>query len=78
MNWKEAGKFFSHGLEEIICRRKYIKEIILSIWSSHGNKNSPGYIACNLQIDGIIHRFNSLIKIPNEVNFFPKQQLNHG
>ena len=22
------------------------KEVILSIWSSHGNKNSPGYIAC--------------------------------
>ena len=34
------------------------KEVILSIWASQGNKNSPGYIVCNLQVDGrIIHRF---------------------
>ena len=54
------------------------KEVIISIWSSQGNKNSPGYIACNLQVDGIIHRFHCLIKIPNGGRFFPKQQLNRG
>ena len=33
-------------------------------------KVSPGYIVCNLQIDGIIHRLYCLIKIPNKGSFF--------
>ena len=35
-------------------------------------QNSPGYIACNLQVDGIIHRFYCLIKISNRGGFFSK------
>ena len=49
------------------------KEVILNIWSFHGNKNSPGYIACNLQVDGIIHRFYCFkIKITTGGKFFSK------
>ena len=33
-------------------------------------KISPGYIACNLQIDDIIHHLYCLIKIPNKGRFF--------
>ena len=36
-------------------------------------KISPGYIACNLQIDGISHRLYCLIKIPNKCRFFSKK-----
>ena len=36
-------------------------------------KISPGYIVCNLQIDGIIHHLYCLIKIPNKGRFFSKK-----
>jgi len=49
---KEAEKFFSLEKETIFCLKTYIKEINLSIWSSHRNKNSPGYSTCNLHMDG--------------------------
>ena len=49
---RRQGDFFSLGEETVSCLRKYIKEISLSIWSFHRNKNSPGYRACNLHING--------------------------
>ena len=53
--YKEAGEIFFSAKKKLFAVGN--KEVILSIWSFHGNKNSPGYIACNLQVDEIIHRF---------------------
>ena len=41
-------------------------------------KTHPAILHVILQVDGIIHRLYSLIKIPNGGRFFPKQQLNRG
>ena len=65
---KEAGEFFLSAKKKLFAVEN--KEVILSIWSSHGNKNSPGCIARNLQVDEIIHCFYCLIKIPNGGRFF--------